>query len=300
MSNYYNRGRSNMSPRKLALLIGGGALFLIAIIMFFMSWVDVSPGHEGAIYRPYTGGVDRERVYKEGTYFIAPWNDMVTYDVRQKSNKYVQSIMDKNGTDIEVSVSINYSIKKGEVANIYLEVQNFEDIVDDKSLGAIKDVVGRYTYREVYSSKRESLEKEIENILSKDLDENFMKLHYVEISDVDLPSNISNQITEKETQKERNKTAELKEQEEEFLANAKIEKARGDSALVISARYKADAIRLESEQIAKNPEYIELIKWQGYADGKGSPFGSNNVYGDGAVSILKSANKPNQKSKILT
>jgi hypothetical protein len=71
------------------------------------------------------------------------------------------------------------------------------------------------------------------------------------------------------------------------LANARIEKSRGDSALVISARYKAEAIELEAEQIAKNPQYIELKKWENW-DGKGSPFGSGNVFGNSSISILKS------------
>ena len=47
-------------------------------------------------------------------------------------------------------------------------------------------MIGRYTYEEVYSTKRESLEVEIEEILKKDFENNFLKLHYVEIADVDL------------------------------------------------------------------------------------------------------------------
>ena len=40
-----------------------------------------------------------------------------------------------------------------------------ESFIDKKVKGAIKDVIGRYTYVEVYSTKRESLEQEIEKIL---------------------------------------------------------------------------------------------------------------------------------------
>ena len=53
------------------------------------------------------------------------------------------------------------------------------------------------------------------------------------------------------------------------MANARIEKSRGDSSLIVSARYKAEAIKLEAEQIGKNPQYIELKKWESW-DGKGS------------------------------
>ena len=62
---------------------------------------------------------------------------------------------------------------------------------------------------------------------------------------------------------------------------------RGDSALIVSAKFKSEAIRLEAEQIARNPQYIELKKWEKW-DGVGSPYGSNNVFGDKSISILKS------------
>ena len=38
-------------------------------------------------------------------------------------------------------------------------------------------------------------------------------------------------------------------------------------------------IRLVQQQLTRSPNYIELVKWKGYADGKGSPFGENNVFG---------------------
>ena len=69
------------------------------------------------------------------------------------------------------------------------------------------------------------------------------------------------------------------------MANARIEKARGDSSLIVSAKFKAEAIQLEASQISKNPAYIELKKWEKW-DGVGSPYGEGNVFGSG-VSILK-------------
>ena len=123
-------------------------------------------------------------------------------------------------------------------------------------------------------------------MLRDDFSKNFISLAYVEIADVNLPSNIALQITEKETQKQRNLTAKEKQKEQEYLANARIEKARGDSSLVISARFKAEAIQLEATQISRNPAYIELKKWEKW-DGIGSPYGESNVFGSG-VSILKS------------
>lgn len=265
-----------------------GIVGLIGLIFFFIAWEDVKPGEEGFIHRPYGGGVDTVEVYSEGTYFVAPWNEMITYSILQESKNYKSTVMDKNGTDITVNIAVNFSVQKNKSAKLHLTFgKDYINFIDDKAQGAIKDVIGRYTYEEVYSSKRESLEGEIETILEGDFNNKYLTLNYVEIADVDLPSSIAQEIVNKETQKQKNLTAKEKQKEEEYLANARIEKARGDSSLVISAKFKAEAIQLEAEQIGQNPQYIELKKWEKW-DGIGSPYGEGNVFGNEGLSILKS------------
>jgi len=265
-----------------------GVLGMIFLVVFFNSWTSISPGQEGFVYRPFGGGVDTVTTYPEGTTFILPWNEMITYNTRQQSRNYDQQVMDKNGTDIGLVVAVNYHAMKGKTPKLHLKHGEGypESFIDKKVKGAIKDVIGRYTYVEVYSTKRETLEQEIEKIVEGDFGGNYISLDFVEIADVNLPANIAKEITNKETQKQRNQTAKEKQKEQEYLANARIEKARGDSSLIISARFKSEAIKLEAEQIAKNPQYIELKKWENW-DGKGSPYGAGNVFGDKAVSIIK-------------
>lgn len=279
-----------LQPKQLISLIAGGVGLLILLVTFLTSWKDVDPGREGFIYRPYSSGVDTSMVYSEGTHFVAPWNEMLTYLTLQESKQYQSEVMDKNGTEITLLVSVNYSVSKGKSSKLHLKHGvGYIKFIDDKSYGAIKDVVGRYTYEEVYSTKREALESEIEEILTQDFSDNYITLHYVEIADVNLPKGIADEIVEKETQKQRNKTSELKKIEEKNLADARFEKARGDSSLVITATFKAEAIRKESEQLRKSPAYIDYIKWQGYREGKGSPYGTNNVFGSG-TGVLKQIN----------
>ena len=277
----------NWTIKKIATVGLVSLLGLIVMILFLTSWKDVDPGNEGFIYKPYGGGIAKELTYEEGTYFIAPWNKMITYNTRQESRQYQSKVMDKNGTDITLSISVNFSAIKGSTPYLHLKHgPGYISFIDDKVKGAIKDVIGRYTYEEVYSTKREALEGEIEDILKEDFNDNYIKLNYVEIADVDLPVGIQKEITNKETQKQRNLKSELMKIEEKNLADAKIEKARGDSSLIITATFKALAIKKEAEQLKANPDYIDYIKWQGYREGKGSPFGTGNVFGAGTM-VLK-------------
>ena len=97
-------------------LIGG--LGIILVIIFFMSWTDINPGEEGFIYRPYGGGIDQDRSYSEGTYLIAPWNEMITYNTLQQSRQYTSKVMEKNGMEIGIDVTINYNPMKGATSKI--------------------------------------------------------------------------------------------------------------------------------------------------------------------------------------
>jgi len=254
----------NLSLRGILI----GVISVFVIVLMFMSWSDVDPGEEGFIYRPYSGGVDTENNYIEGTYFIAPWNEIIKYNILQQSKSYKSMVMDINGTDIGVEVAVNFSVKKGSASKLHLKHGvGYITFIDDKVKGAIKDVVGRYTYQEVYSSKREALEGAIEDILIKDFGNNYIVLHYVEIADVNLPKNIATEITVKETQKQKNKTSELMKTEQKNLADAKIETARGNAqSLIINSNAEAKAIAIKQTQLRQSPQYIEYMKakkWDG-------------------------------------
>ena len=159
--------------------------------------------------------------------------------------------------------------------------------IDAKVKGVIKDVIGRYTYEEIYSTKREALETEMDNMFEAEFPDNYITYNFCEIADVDLPENVKVAITEKETQKQRNQKAKELEEEQKYLANAEIKKAEGEkTAAILRAQGRAEEIRLVQQQLTRSPNYIELVKWKGYADGKGSPFGENNVFGAG-TSVIK-------------
>lgn len=280
------------NPKNLVIGVGIGVVSLIMVILFIMSWKDVKPGEEGFIYRPYSGGIDTSQVYQEGTHFVAFWNDMTTYNVLRESSEYVSEVLDKNGTPVTITVSVSYYVVRGESPRLHLRhgVGYKESFIDPKVKGAIKDVIGRYSYEEVYSTKREALEDEIESILFTDFDGNSIALNFVEVADVDLPNNIIKEITRKEEQKQRNITSELIQIENKNLADAKIETARGDSAkVVIESKAQSMAINEVQRTLMKSKDYIEYIKWLGFYEGKGSPFGTGNVFGtSGNVNVLKS------------
>jgi prohibitin 1 len=278
-----------IEPKNILKITLFGGIGIILVSLFFMSWTDVNPGEEGFIYRPYTGGIDQSNVYTEGTVFIAPWNEMITYNILQQSRNYSSKVMEKNGMEIGIDVTINYNPMQNNTAKLHLKHgKAFESsFIDAKVRGVIKDVIGRYTYEEIYSTKREALETEMDTIFQSEFPANFISYNFCEIADVNLPENVKVAITEKETQKQRNQKAKELEEEQQYLANAEIMKAEGEKkAAILRAQGRAEEIRLVQQQLTRSPNYIELVKWKGYADGKGSPYGQDNVFGAG-TSVIK-------------
>ena len=278
-----------IEPKNILKTTLFGGIGIILVSLFFMSWTDVNPGEEGFIYRPYTGGIDQSNVYTEGTVFIAPWNEMITYNILQQSRNYSSKVMEKNGMEIGIDVTINYNPMQNKTAKLHLKHgKAFESsFIDAKVRGVIKDVIGRYTYEEIYSTKREALETEMDTIFQSEFPANFISYNFCEIADVNLPENVKVAITEKETQKQRNQKAKELEEEQQYLANAEIMKAEGEKkAAILRAQGRAEEIRLVQQQLTRSPNYIELVKWKGYADGKGSPYGQDNVFGAG-TSVIK-------------
>jgi len=262
---------------------------MLVSVMSFTSCQTVEPGQEGFLFKPYGGGVQQDKVYADGTHFVAPWNEMIIYNTLQQSKSYKSLVLEKNGMEIGIDITVNYNPTKGKTPNLHLKhgVGYEKSLVDAKVRGIIKDVVGKYTYEEIYSTKREKLETEMDELFQEEFPSNFVTYNFVEIADVNLPPNVNKAITAKETQKQNNQKAKELEQEQEYLANAERTKARGEKdARVLRAEGRAQEIELVQKQLSKSPSYIELVKWKGYAEGNGSPYGDNNVFGM-STSIIK-------------
>lgn len=241
------------------------ALSLLLLVSLSSCGTDIDAGSEGFMYYPYDGGVKGDIIYKEGFQFHNPWNDLIVYDIREKSKEYQSEVLDKNGLEVTITVSANYSVQKGSSAKVHLKYgEGYESVLIDKiARGAIKDVVGKYGAEELYSSKREALETEIETSIREALEPNHVDLAFIEVIDVDLPRAISQAIENKEAQEQANLLSAKKEQGEINLASAKRAKADGDAYKIQKiAQAEAEAIMLKQKALKQSPQYVDLVKAQ--------------------------------------
>lgn len=263
---------------------------LLAVLVSTMSSCGTTnePGESSIRFNSMGDGIDTSMVYKEGYHFHAPWVDMIVYNTRNQTKTYKSQVMDKNGTEITILASVNYSVVSNKIGQLHLKhgVEYDTQFINPKVKGAIKDVAGRYTYEELYSTKREALEQEIESILAKDFKGNYVAIAFVEVADVNLPSSIAQEIVRKETQKQTNMTSELKQIEKTNNAAAQLAEAQGNKdAAILNAEAEAQSISIKNKALSQSPKYIELIRVEAQMElsrnikslGTGNVFGSETL-----------------------
>ena len=278
------------SIRKIVTLVVIAFALIIGTVIVSKSINNIEPGNRGVIFYKLGDGLDTDNILEEGFHFILPWNELIQYDVRQKNVDLVMNVLDKNGLDVGIDISIVYRPMVKSIGKLHLKTgRDYENIVViPRTRSAGREVTGQFNAEELYSTKRDALQTQIESILAEKFTENFLKCEDVLIRDVNLPDVIRLAIEAKEAQNQKNDLAEKLEAEAQSRANALVAKAEGvKKSDILVAEGQARAIELKQAQLKKSPQYIELLKVQGYATTGASWYGTNNVFGDGAATVIK-------------
>ena len=84
-------------------------IVIILIIAFAKSAVTIGSGEAGVLYRTFGGGVvTDEPPLGEGFHLIAPWNDVIVYEVRQQELFEKMKVLSSNGLEIQIDASAWY------------------------------------------------------------------------------------------------------------------------------------------------------------------------------------------------
>ncbi|MCM2301262.1 MAG: prohibitin family protein [Flavobacteriaceae bacterium] len=221
----------------LMLIIGGIALIIIAAT----STVTIESGKAGVLYRTFGGGVDTEYFFDEGFHFVAPWNKVFIYEVRQQELFEKMSVLSLNGLEIKLDASIWYQPIRNELGLLHrTRGENYlERVIQPAIRSAARSVVGRYTPEQIYSSKRDAIQNEIYDEAKKILDNQHVQLNEVLVRDVTLPQTIKTAIENK-----------LGQEQESLEYVFRLEKATKEAERQrIEAKGKSDANRILSESL---------------------------------------------------
>lgn len=216
----------------------------ILLIMFFSKiFVNVDRGEAGVLWKRFDGGVVvNQPPLGEGLNVVAPWNKVDIYNIRQQ-NMFIQDmeVLSSNGLEIKLDVSILYQPKVDELGFLHkTKGENYlETVIIPEVRSAGRSVVGRYTPEQLYSSKRDVIQKEIFDEVSKKALKQHVQINDILVRDVTLPPTIKEAIERKLRQEQESLEYEFR------LVTAEKEAERQ----IIEAQGKADANRILSASL---------------------------------------------------
>jgi len=225
---------------------------LIALIIFLSkSTINIGAGRAGVLFKTFGGGVVTEKPpLGEGFHIIAPWNDVIVYNVKQQEILEKMSVLSSNGLDIKLEATVWFQPNYGELGLLHQKrgTNYVNDVIKPAIRSAARSVVGRYTPEQIYSSKRDAIQKEIFEETKAILDHQYIKLNAVLVRDVSLPLTIKTAIERK-----------LKQEQESLEYEFRIIKERKEAE---RKRIEAKGIK-DFQDIVSNGISEKLLKWKG-------------------------------------
>lgn len=221
----------------LPIIIG----LIVLIIGIAKSVITIDAGHAGVLYT-LGGGVDPDQEpLGEGINFVAPWNSVIDYEVRQQEIPERMSVLSSNGLDIQLDASVLYQPEYSNLARLHKEKGKdyLKRVLQPAIRSAARSVVGRYTPEQLYSSKRDAIQEEIFEETKKIVDDQYIQLNKILIRDVSLPPTIKEAIERK-----------LKQEQESLEYEFRLVTAQKEAERqIIEAQGKADANRILSASL---------------------------------------------------
>tara|TARA_B100000900_G_scaffold84253_1_gene68150 strand:+ start:28149 stop:28976 length:828 start_codon:yes stop_codon:yes gene_type:complete len=234
-------------PRTMVIVI----VSLIFLVLFGSSiFYTIEPGEKGVIFRKFSGGLDKEKIYEQGFHVIAPWNTLHIYDVKINETFEKMEVLSQNGLSIKIDLSFRYNPIHNKIGYLHDEIgRNYvERIVKPEIRSVTREVIGNYLPEELYSTKREAIEDEIESLTRAKVEPKYITLDAILIRDVTLPLTLRTAIEQK-----------LKQEQEALEYDFKIQKARKEAE---RKEIEANGIA-EFQKIVNRTITPQLLKWKG-------------------------------------
>jgi len=224
-------------------------LFSLTILFSFASsifYVIESTERAVIFYKFGDTGLDKKNVVKPGFGLKAPWNDLYRFDITDNLVEETIDVLDGSGLSINVDVTMNFHLDYDSVGEIY-ETYQFDylrRLVRPVFRSTVRDVMGRYTAEEIYSTKR----AEVENLIQEEASEvlkkpgNNIVMRSLLIRSITLPAQIKSAIENK-----------LQQEQEALAYQYRLEREKSEAERIrIEATGRADANRIINNSLTPN------------------------------------------------
>ena len=220
-----------MKKQYTTLLVTGGIIILLLIIFGSAMFYVLQPGERAVIFRKFTSGLDKEKIFMPGFHIIAPWNDLHVYDVKEQKSEEGMDVLSKNGLSITIDVSVRFNPIYDRIGYLHevFGVNYINQLVIPEVRSAVRQVAGRYTAEEIYSTKRQDVENAIITETAEVLKKEDIDMRALLIRSIILPDQIRGAIESKLQQEQEALAYQFRLQREESEAERKRIGAEGEA-----------------------------------------------------------------------
>ena len=158
----------------------------------------------GAIEWTPTGGTLKEPL-GEGYHLVSPFSEIYQYDLREQEHQESLDVLANNGLSIVLDTSILFKPVSSELYLLQTEIgpDFYRVLLGPLLRSGARKVVGRYSPEEIYSTKREEVEREIFTEVNRKLQSKHVQVDGILIRNVHLPKIVQEAIELKLQQEQR-------------------------------------------------------------------------------------------------
>lgn len=152
---------------------------LIGVVLAPYVVVTVPSGHVGLMWKRFRGGtvLDPRQLKDEGLRVLLPWDKMFLYDLRLQTTTDTYNAITKDGVSIEATISIRFRLKHDSIPQLHQAIgpDYIARLVRPEIGSRMREVIADYTAEEVYSTKRQEIQRSIRGHTQKMLAERTME-----------------------------------------------------------------------------------------------------------------------------
>jgi regulator of protease activity HflC (stomatin/prohibitin superfamily) len=221
-----------MNNRRLPLIILAVVAFIVVLGLSSSLFYTIQPTERAVLFFPFSGvGLDKENIVGPGFHMKAPWNDVYVYQVNERTSNENMDVLASNGLSIHVDISVRFYPIPDQIGYVHEKfTRDYENILVIPELrSTVRQVMGRYTAEEIYSTKRAEVETAIKNETENVLSKNYVTATAVLIRSIQLPEQIKVAIENKLQQEQEALAYQFRLDKEKSEAERKRIAAEGES-----------------------------------------------------------------------
>jgi regulator of protease activity HflC (stomatin/prohibitin superfamily) len=275
-----------MDNRKYLPLIVISAI--VVIVLFAVSssvFYTVRSSERAVLFKKFSGGLDKDTILEPGFNVKAPWNDLIVFDVAETKTEETMDVLDKNGLSIKVDISVRFYTRFDKIGYIYerFRLGYINTLVVPEVRSTVRQVMGRYTAEEIYSTKRQDVETAIRTETADVLgsEANNVIMTTLLIRSIILPDKIKQAIESKLQQEQEALAYQFRLDKEKSEAERKRIAAEGESTAnkIINSSLTPSLLKMRGIEatltLAQSPNSKVVIIGQG-KDGMPLILGGSN------------------------